>query len=160
MTEDGAFRAKSVTHSATIWLAAPLERVFIFFTPIGEKQWAPGWEPEIVYPLDRDVTEGMVFKTKEKFGETFWVITEYDLARHTVAYANVTPGYILNRIRIVCRDAGNETDATVTYSHVALGEEGNRFIERMDAAAYKAKMAHWTEAINYALKMGRPMTHP
>src|SRR5258706_16458471 len=45
--------AKAITHRGLIRLAAPVERVFPLFGPVREKLWAPGWNPQIVYPLDR-----------------------------------------------------------------------------------------------------------
>jgi len=149
---------KAVTHRGLIRLAAPVERAFPLFGPVREKLWAPGWNPQIVYPLDRDVAEGMVFLTQEQRGETYWVLTRLDAAQHFIAYANFTPGYIANRIEIRCRAAAaNQTECEVMYAHVALGEAGNHFIEQMDEKAYAAKMAHWQEAINYALEHGKPM---
>ena len=156
-----AFHAKAVSHTGTIRLAGPVEKVFPLFGPVREKDWAPGWDPEIIYPAGSEVAEGMVFRTRDKSGETFWVITHFDAAQHAIAYANVTPGYIVNRITIRCRTASaNETDCSVTYSHVALSEHANNFIDHMDDKAYAAKMRHWQEAINHRLTTGRTIEMP
>jgi hypothetical protein len=156
-----AFHAKAVSHTGTIRLAGAIEKVFPLFGPVREKDWAPGWDPEIVYPAGAEVSEGMVFRTHDKSGETFWVITHFDEAGHSIAYANVTPGYIVNRIMIHCTGAGaNETECSVTYAHVALSEHANNFIEHMDDKAYAAKMAHWQEAINHRLTTGKTIEMP
>jgi len=156
------FQAKAVSHTATIRLKGPVDQVFPLFGPVREKDWAPGWSPELVYPTDREAAEGMVFKTAGEEGQTLWAITGYDPAQHTIAYVNMTPGYMVNLIVIRCAAAGSgETDATVTYSHVALGERGNNFVQHMDDHAYAAKMEHWQLAINYRLETGKtmPMQH-
>ena len=152
----GRFQARAVSHAATIRMNGPVEKVFPLFGPVRESEWAPGWSPDLVYPTDSEVAEGMVFKTPGEEGETLWVITRYDPEQHTVVYANVTPGYMVNRILIHCSAAGSgETDATVAYSHVALGEHGNDFVQHMDEQAYAAKMEHWRLAINYRLETGK-----
>jgi hypothetical protein len=156
------FQAKAVTRRGTIRLNAAAERVFPLFGPVQEKQWVSTWNPQIVWPSDRDVAEGMVFLThNEPYGDTHWVVTRFDAAQHFIAYANFTPGDLANRIEIRCRAAGaGATECEVMYAHVALGERGNAVIEHMDEKAYAAKMAHWQEAINYALEHGRPMDQP
>ena len=156
-----AFHAKAVSRTGTIRLAGAIDKVFPLFGPVREKDWAPGWDPEIVYPAGAEVAEGMVFRTHDKSGETFWVITHFDAAGHSIAYANVTPGYIVNRIMIHCTAAGaNETECSVTYAHVALSEHANNFIEHMDDKAYAAKMTHWQEAINHRLTTGKTIEMP
>ena len=151
-----AFVAKSATHTATIHLHGALERVFPLFTPIGEKDWAPGWEPKIVFPAGPQAAEGMVFTVDEgKDGTAYWIITRYEPAAHRIAYANVLPGYLFNRIEIACRAVSdNQTDVTVTYQHTALNDAGNRFVEQVDDAHYQKRMAHWQYAIDHLLTTG------
>ena len=149
------FRAKSATNQATIRLAGPIDKVFPLFGPVEEKKWVPGWNPQVVSPEGVSVAPGMVFLTQEHSGTMYWVVTRYASEQHAVAYANVVPGFIVNRIEIQCRAAGKETECSVMYAHVALSEEANRWVETQDATAYSRKMAHWTEAINHWLTTGR-----
>jgi hypothetical protein len=154
------FVAKSVTHTATIHLQGSLGRVFPLFGPIREKDWAPGWEPQIVHPIGPQVAEGMVFTVDGgKDGTAYWIITRYDEATHRIAYANVIPGYLFNRIEIECRAAGaDQTDVTVTYQHTALNDAGNEFVATIDDAMYAKKMAHWQHAIDHLLTTGHRIT--
>jgi len=155
-----SFVAKSVTLAGTIRLQASMDRVFPLFGPVQEKVWAPGWEPRLVYPTDRDVAEGMVFTVHRDDGTEYWSITQFDPERHLIAYVNVIPGHIVNRIVIRCRAiSANQTEATVQYTHTALSEAANRWIEQQTREKYDAKMQHWQEAITYGLEHGRPMTH-
>lgn len=152
------FVAQSLTETGGFTLAAPMDRVFPLFGPVREREWAVGWNPTLIYPTDREVAEGMVFTVGENEGLAYWVVTQYDPAMHTVAYVNVTPGHVVNRILVRCRAAGaNETEVSVAYAHTALGESGNRWIVTLTPSSYAAKMQHWQQAITYALKHGHPM---
>jgi len=44
------FIAQQVTRSHTIHLPATPHEVFPLFSPLGEKHWAQGWEPEMLFP--------------------------------------------------------------------------------------------------------------
>jgi hypothetical protein len=152
----GAFQAMAISHTATIRLKGQVDKVFPLFGPVREAEWAAGWSPQLVYPTASEVAEGMVFKTAGERGDVYWVIVRYDPEQLTVAYANVTPGYMVNRILIRCAANGDGTTAaTVTYWHVALSEQGNDFIRHMDERAYAAKMEHWRQAIDYHLETGK-----
>jgi hypothetical protein len=152
------FVAKSLTEIGGFRLRASLERVFPLFGPIKEKLWAAGWDPRPLYPMDQDVAEGMVFTVQEPHGLVYWVVTQYDPANHLIAYINVAPENVVNRITVRCRAAGsNETDVSVAYQHTALGETGNRWIATLTQEKYEAKMRHWKEAIEYALEHDSPM---
>jgi hypothetical protein len=155
--QPAAFTAKSITHTATIQLDGSIDRIFPLFGPVREKEWAPGWDPQILFPAGKDVAEGMVFTVDEKeHGVAYWIITRYDPAAHRIAYVNVLPGYLVNRIEIACRAAGEkQTDVTVTYQHTALDHAGNRFVEQVDDAYYSKKMAHWQHAIDHLLQTGQ-----
>ena len=151
-----AFQARQALRTATMRLEGAIQEVFPLFTPIREKEWAPGWDPQPVWPANGDVVEGMVFTVDETPGRVFWVVTHYDPARHSISYANVLPGQTLNRIEITCKAAGtNETDCTVRYAFVGLSDEGNKFVEMHTEEAYAAKMQHWVKAINHALRTGK-----
>ena len=155
-----SFVAKSATLTGAIRLPASMDRVFPLFGPVKEKVWAPGWEPRLVYPTDRDVAEGMVFTVQEHEGTAYWTVTQFDPQQHVIAYVNVIPGNMVNRIVIRCRAiAANETEATVQYSHTGLSETANRWIEQQTPERYDAKMRHWQEAITYGLEHGHPMAH-
>lgn len=155
------FHAKQALRTATIRLDGPVEKVFLLFGPVREKEWAPGWDPRLVWPETGEVVEGMVFTVDETPGRVFWVVTHYDAERYEIAYANVLPGQTLNRIEIACKAAGAEqTDCTVRYAFVGLSDEGNKFVEMHSEEAYAAKLRHWVEAINHRLTTGKKInTH-
>jgi hypothetical protein len=156
-----SFRAKSVTRNGTIRLHASVSHVFELFGPIREKDWAPGWNPTILSLRDQDVAEGMVFTVDEPEGTTYWIVTQLDQPSHLIAYANVIPGFVVNRIVIRCRAVDpQETEVAVAYSHTGLSDAGNHFVERQTEAAYAAKMQHWQTAINHLLTRGQRIELP
>ena len=75
-----------------ISLPLPVVDCFFLFTPIGEKEWVPGWEPRFLWPTDGHTREGMVFLTGQGPEESFWTVTDFDQARHYARYCRITPG--------------------------------------------------------------------
>ena len=50
------FLAQHLTRSHTIHLPATPRDVFPLFSSLGEKHWAQGWQPEMVYPASGEVS--------------------------------------------------------------------------------------------------------
>ncbi len=141
------FQAVAVTRTGHLQFDAPAATVFPLFTPEGERHWAKGWDPEILFPRDRDIAEGMVFRTRDGI-DYVWTVTRYDGTAHTIAYNVVGERMLVRRIEIRCRPAGpSRTDVDVTDSYVGLSSEGNAFIDRLTESAYASKMTHWKDAI-------------
>lgn len=153
-----AFAGQSVTRTGTIHLHGPIAKVFPLFEPIGEKAWAPGWEPQVVYPTNEAAQNGTVFLTYDDHGknETYWAIIEYDTHRHRITYINVIPNYQVRRITVECREiAPDKTDATVSYSYTGTTSRGNDDLLKKTEERYAAEMQHWTQAINHYLETGK-----
>ena len=76
------FVAQHFTRTRDIHLYASPGRVFPLFDPLGEKQWAAGWEPEIIYPTSGEVEVGMVFTTgSHDEVQAIWTILAFNAAR-------------------------------------------------------------------------------
>ena len=148
----GVFQAnrevsKGITRTARLQFDAPVSVVFPLFTPSGEKHWAKGWDPEIVYPRDREVAEGMVFRTQEGV-EHLWTVTRYEPESYVIAYNVVANKVMVRRIEVRCRALSkNRTEVVVNDSYVGLSAEGNSAVEGLTESAYAKKMMHWQEAI-------------
>jgi hypothetical protein len=143
------FQARGITRKGHLVLDAALATVFPLFTPQGERHWAEGWDPQILFPRGRDVAEGMVFQTRDQGDRLLtWTVTRYEQAAHTIAYNVVTPDFLVRTIEVRCRPAGKgRTDVDVTDSYVALSPQGNAFIDQLTEAEYAKKMANWKERI-------------
>ena len=143
------FQARGITRQGHLVFDAPLATVFPLFTPQGERHWAEGWDPQILFPRGRDVAEGMVFQTRDQGDRLLtWTMTRYDEAAHSVAYNVVTPDFLVRRIEVRCRPASTaRTQVEVTDSYVGLSSQGNGFIDQLTEAEYEKKMAIWKERI-------------
>ncbi len=144
----GEFRSLGITRGEHLQFNAGVETVFPLFTPLGERHWAKGWNPEILFPRDRDVAQGMVFRTHEGV-EHIWTLIAYDPGNHTVAYNVVGEAVLVRQIRVRCKVTGSgHTEVEVTDSYIGLSQQGNEFIESLNEAAYEKKMENWKRAID------------
>jgi hypothetical protein len=147
------FRSGSVTLRGGFTLPCPVEAAFPLFSPLGEKDWVPGWNPRLLHPPGVDWALGQVFTTQEEKGEAVWVVTRLDRARHEAAYARVEPGRWVALVRVRCeaREPAR-TEVQVEYTFVGLSDEGNATIAAMSEDAYVQKMTRWREAIEAHLR--------
>ena len=153
------FKAKRITRTHIIQLSASPSRVFPLFEPIGEKYWAAGWEPDMVYPESGVAEEGAVFTTQHPDeAKTIWVIVKYDPKRFQIEYARITPDSRVAKIDIRCEDnSAGTTQAYVSYTFTALTEQGNTYIDGFTEEHYQKWMASWETAINYYLHHGQTL---
>ena len=132
----------------------PPERAFHLFTPVGERLWAPGWEP--VFPAGEagdGSAAGTVFVTDAGGVTTFWTVVERgpDLVR----YARVTPGVSAGTVEVRVRAAGADAaSAEVTYDLTALTDDGDARLAELESG-YDAFLESWREAISTAVSSGR-----
>ena len=154
MTE---FISKSVRLVGTLSLHGPIEEVFPLFSPQGERLWVPDWSPELLHPPATDWAAGLIFRTKEETGDAIWVVTQLDLATHTVEYYRVEPGRYVARIVVECTAVDKElTRGATSYEFIGLSEAGNAEIACMTQESYGQKMERWSAWINdYLVKRRR-----
>jgi hypothetical protein len=153
-----------VVHAATIHLSGSLEQVFPLFTPLGEKQWAEGWDPQVIYPESGQPEIGAVFTTQHHDGgkgETAtWIVVDYAPEQGRIAYARVAPTSHAALLTVQCAKVPDgSTSANVSYSLTALGEAGNAFLAHLDEAHYRQWMSSWQDAINHYLQHGKLLAH-
>lgn len=122
-------------HSHTLRVPLPVAEALHLFTPVGERAWAPGWDP--VFPAGEagdGAAPGTVFLT----GASTWIVV--DRASDRVRYARVTPNVRAGTVEVRLRADGDETLADVTYLTTAL-----------DGAPFDPDIGHWEHAIRAAL---------
>lgn len=147
------FSPRSIRLAGSIRLHGPVEKIFPLFSPLGEKAWVPGWDPELLHPPGATWEPGLIFRTKEERGDAIWVVTHLDRRTHHVEYHRVEPGRYVARVRVACRPLDPRiTEATVEYEFVGLSETGNADIAVMSEDAYAEKMSRWTNWINDSLQ--------
>ena len=138
------FAPKSIELGGDFILSAPPDKVFGFFSPLGEKLWVPGWNPELLYPPEAEWERGQIFRTQEERGAAIWVISALDRQRHQVEYHRVEAGRYVARVSVRCKQSGaGNSEVEVTYTFIGLSDAGNRDIAEMSATAYREKMERW-----------------
>ena len=127
-----------------------------------EKEWAEGWNPEIIYSDDAEIEEHMIFKTSNAHAaekEYTWVVTQFNPLDYLVEYTVSTPQRIWF-IRVACESFEKQTSATVTYTYTGLSDEGNNLNREALEKMYARDLKDWEEAINHYLSTGKQLaTH-
>jgi hypothetical protein len=142
------------------WNAAP-EQVLPLLTPLGEKAWAVGWEPELRWQAAGS-GEGTLFVTRSHAGgETVWVLETFDAPHLRVAYVHVTPASLVVEIVVTLAPlAESKTRAHVRYTFTALSEVGNARIAQMTEAHFADFMRDWERELNHFLQTGQKLDAP
>lgn len=148
----GAQTRSHVEAVMTLHLDASPAAVLPLFGPVREGEWAPGWNPTILYPADRSQKSGSVFTTGKPGKEAVWIMTAYDEAALRVSYVIVDPGVTAEQLDIVLKLAsGGKTEAVLTHRWTALSDRADARIADW-AAEFPAQHEHWEHAINARLQ--------
>lgn len=143
-----------LTQQGTFRLDAPIARVFPMFTPLGERAWAKGWDPQM---LSGETERGSVFRTTGSGGiESVWIVTRYEPERHAAGYARIAQGVSMGLVDVACAPAGDAaTDVTVRYTLTALADDAAASVrDFLSPARYAAFMDEWRTSIAAALAAG------
>jgi hypothetical protein len=129
------------------WVRAPVEpgAAFLLFTPLGEKRWAEGWEPEFFGPSDDDSEPGTVFEIIHASQRATWIVCGREPGR-SIQYARVVPGHSAGTITVTLAACLEGSVATVEYDLTALS-----YAARAELAAfalhYEDFLDRWESAI-------------
>jgi hypothetical protein len=147
------FMARHIARTTTIRLSAPPSQVFPLFAPLGEKLWAPEWNPVMIYPSAGSPETNAVFTTQDHEGPpTVWIIVQFDPTQLQVTYVRVAPHSHVATIAVHCVGEGAETTAAkVSYTFTGLTEHGNAYIDTFSEDYYRAWIQQWEVAINHYL---------
>jgi hypothetical protein len=155
------FKPERVSKCASIKLDDSIEKVFPLFGPIREKDWAHGWDPEIIYPASKEVEANMIFRTKARdLSEEYytWVITQFLPDQYQIEYTVSTPNRIWF-IGIECSKRSSKTIAKICYTYTSLTPRGTELNRDALKRMYVEDLKDWQHAINYYLKNGRLLEH-
>ena len=142
-----------IDRSATIHVPlAPVDALPLF-TPEGERDWVPGWEPEPIYePSGTLSREGAVFRTTHGGEETVWLVLRVDPGKGAADYVRLTPGSRLGTVRVRCRAAGDgESTVEVGYRLTALSPAGEEALRAITREAFETDIRGWQDAIRRSL---------
>jgi hypothetical protein len=145
-----------VSHSYVQHLHATPDRVLPLLTPLGERAWAVGWEPEIRWAPPGG-GPGTLFVTRHpNEPETVWLMVVFDPAAGQVRYLHLTPGSDVTEIDIQLRpEPEGGTAAEVRYTWTSLGPPGDALVRSRTPEAYLRSMRHWEMALNHYLTTGQ-----
>lgn len=141
--------APPLSQTRSFRLYAPCARVFALFTPLGERAWAPGWDPEILSGREE---RGSVFRTHAHDAETLWIVTDYQPDRGRVSYARLKAGSNFGLVDVACRDTGTASEIEVRYTLTGVSPAGEAFVrEFLTDDHYDAFMREWQRALTAVL---------
>jgi hypothetical protein len=144
-----AFIAASREFEGRFPVHAPVETAFELFSPLGERLWVPGWDPELLHPPGVSWEQGQIFRTREETGDAIWIVTRLRRDAHQVEYHRVEPDRYIARVSVACTPSGNgDTEALTRYAYVGLSREGNQEIAKMTSDEYAKKMTRWKQWIS------------
>jgi hypothetical protein len=149
------------TRSYTFKVHLPLADAFTLFEPVGEKNWAEGFDPVFATPESSTLGDDSIFTVEAFHGgvkhQTIWLITGYDRAAALVEYRAVYPGVRVARITVRCRaSAESESTVEVTYRYTGLSADGDEYIAGMTEGKFGEFIETWNSAICAYLARGTP----
>lgn len=148
--------SERISKTATFTVDTTIEKAFPLFGPVREKEWAEGWNPEIIYG-EGEVELHMMFRTKSSFKEEssfLWVITQFDPQKYFIEYTVSTPNRVWF-IRVQCVAKQSRTEASVTYTYTGLNEKGNELNRIALEKMFAEDLKDWQTAINHYIKHGK-----
>ncbi len=123
-------------------LSIPAEQAFPLFTALGEKQWVPGWQPDLIYPASGELEEDQVFFTGQGQERTFWYVAHLDADRFEVDYIRATVTSRVARVQVRLQPNDQGCSVEVTYRWTAITESGWAEIQKA-ADEYDDMMVEW-----------------
>jgi hypothetical protein len=137
--------------TGTFELPIPAAKAIGYFTPEGERDWAPGWNP--TYPAGSpSETRGTVFITSHGDQDTIWTIHHIDRDGFTSAYSRCNVGNWAGTVQVRCRDQGAESCVvTVEYDTTVLPGGDTSILHHFDEAHYEAMMSEWATRVTAVL---------
>jgi hypothetical protein len=140
--------ASTVECSGRVRVPVAPDAAIHFFTPEGERDWVPGWDPTYPAGAAAPLAPGLIFETVAGDAHTTWVVTH--CGPREMTYSRVAPGDHAGTIGVSCEPEGDATLAHVTYRLTALGPDGAARLADFEAG-YPRFMTLWEELIGKAL---------
>jgi hypothetical protein len=133
---------------------APFDVAWPLFGADGEKAWAPGWDPDFLWPADAGDQEGMVFRIRHGLGVAVWINTSFDRQTGRIQYVYVIPEVVATVISLQLSSLGEATQVAVTYERTALSDEAVQQVSTL-AEQDKAAGTEWSRQIDGCLRARR-----
>lgn len=134
-----------IDRHATLRLPLPPAAALPFFTPDGERDWVPGWEPVPLHAPGGSLSvAGAVFTTAADGEPTLWLVLGVDFTAGVAEYVRITPGSRLGTVHVRCRaDGESGSIVEVDYRLTAMTEAGAARLAAITPEAFAASIAGW-----------------
>jgi len=160
------FKSQRISATASFIVNANITHVFPLYGAFEERKWAPGWEPELIYPEDEIIEEGTTFRVQPHDqdpngeGHSLWVVTKYEPDNFLIQYLVSTENRFWT-ITVASEPAENntQTKTTVTYTYTGLNEKGNKLNQANLDKMYENDLQDWADLINSHLEEKTPTSH-
>lgn len=123
-------------------LGVPAERAFGLFTPRGEMEWVPGWDPDFREPASGELELDQVFTTQVGGESTIWTVVALDRDAFDVQYLRTTPGSRVARVHVSLEDTVDGCRVRVRYLCTALSASGAELLDEF-ARGFDAMLEGW-----------------
>jgi hypothetical protein len=154
-----SFQPTRISRGAVITVAAPLERALELFGPIRQKDWAEGWDPQLIDPASEIVEERIVFTTQSHHGQEepddVWIVSAYSVADSFIEYTVFAHERIW-WIEIACTETvpREQTKAEIAFTFLGLTGRGNSLNREALELIFADDLRDWEQAIDHYLKTG------
>lgn len=138
----------------TFLARAPMERVAPLFGADKERSWAPGWNPQFVYPVPAVDQQGMVFTVKHNHLKAAWANTAFDTKNGRFQYVYLIPDAVVTVITIQLTPQVDRTRVEVVYDRTALSAGADDDVRHM-AEQDRVSGPEWEKQINEYLAASR-----
>ena len=146
--------AQQVIRTGGFDLPCDADTAFPLFSPEGERDWAPGWNPMAVFPQTIAFKPNTVFRLGQGTEESLWTILEADWLAHRAEYVRLAPASHTARIVVKIEPVPpNRSHVTVSYTVTAFGEHAPSVLEPFSEGAYARRMCDWQQQISSCLEI-------
>jgi hypothetical protein len=144
-----------IERHATLRLPMPPAEAMPYFTPEGERDWVPGWDPVPVHAPGGSLSAaGAVFTTAADGEETLWLVLGVDFAAGIAEYVRITPGNRLGTVHVRCHAESDGTRVEVDYRLTSISEAGAAKLAAVTPEAFARTIAGWKETIESRIRSG------
>jgi len=141
-----------IERHATLHLPVPPAAALPRFTPEGERDWVPGWDPVAIHAPGGSLSAaGAVFTTAADGEATLWLVLGVDAGAGVAEYVRITPGNRLGTVHVRCAPEGDGTRVEVVYRLTAISEAGAEKLAAVTPEAFAATIAGWRERLERLL---------
>jgi hypothetical protein len=144
--------ARQIKCTGGFELPCSAKKAFPFFSPEGERNWAPGWDPRPLFPDQILFRKDTVFLLGAGTDESIWTIVDVDWERYRAEYVRVAPASHMAHIFVNVAPQGDDrSQVSVSYVVTAFGENAAVQLEPFSERAYEVRMEDWRRQISASL---------